>query len=81
MHADSNPTPRAQDGCNDDCVFAAAITLEMYRLRGAHPKMAARRKQSRRQSSYETMYPWQPADNSKRDRELDERYPKEGAIA
>jgi hypothetical protein len=41
VHADTNPTPRAQDGCHDDTVMAAAIALEMYRLRGAHPEMEA----------------------------------------
>lgn len=30
------PSPRAQDGANDDRVMAAAITLEMYRRYGQH---------------------------------------------
>lgn len=34
----TNPSPRAQDGCNDDRVMAAAIALEMFRLYGVHPK-------------------------------------------
>jgi hypothetical protein len=42
IHAETNPSPRAQDGCNDDAVFAAAIALEMYRLRGHHPKREKR---------------------------------------
>lgn len=37
VYADTTPSPRALDGCNDDAVFAAAIALEMYRLRGHHP--------------------------------------------
>lgn len=81
VHADTSPSPRAQDGCHDDAVMAAAITLEMYRLRGSHPKMAARRKQSRRTKYHETMYPWQTPDGRKGRREFDERYPKEGAAA
>lgn len=34
----TNPSPRAQEGCNDDRVMAAAIALEMFRLYGKHPK-------------------------------------------
>jgi hypothetical protein len=36
-HDKGSPEIRAQDGSRDDCVMAAAITLEMYRLRGHHP--------------------------------------------
>ncbi len=36
VHHDSGTTPRARDGSHDDCVIAAAIALEMYRLRGEH---------------------------------------------
>lgn len=43
VHRDTNPSPRAQDGCNDDCVFAAAITLDLYRRRGHFPDREARR--------------------------------------
>lgn len=81
VHADTTPSPRAQQGCNDDCVMAAAVTLEMYRLRGTHPKMLARRKAARRQQTYESLYPWKPADTSKRDKAFDERYPKEASPA
>ncbi len=82
VNAETAPSPRAQDGCNDDAVMACAITLEMYRLRGTHPKMTKRRENLRQQRSdaqAETMYPWQPADTSKQDRWMDERYAKEGA--
>lgn len=37
VYADTLPSPRAADGCNDDCVLAAAIALELYRQRGHHP--------------------------------------------
>ena len=30
--------PRAQEGCNDDRVMAAAIAFEMFRQHGEHPK-------------------------------------------
>src|SRR3972149_885969 len=35
---DTLPSPRALEGCNDDCVFAAAIALDLHRLRGHHPE-------------------------------------------
>lgn len=44
VHRDTLPSPRSQDGCNDDCVFAAAIALEMYRQRGHHPEREERRR-------------------------------------
>jgi hypothetical protein len=40
VHHDHGTTPRARDGSHDDCVMAAAIALEMYRLRGEHKHMA-----------------------------------------
>lgn len=59
VHAETNPSPRAQDGCNDDCVMAASIALEMYRLRGAHPEREARIKRRKRVREKKSMYPWQ----------------------
>ncbi len=82
IHAETNPSPRAQAGCNDDTVMACAVALEMFRIRGAHPEMDKRRKKQRRNWELrqpETQYPWQPEDTSKRDRWIDERYAKEGA--
>ena len=35
--------PRAQDGCNDDRVMAAAIAMEMFRQHGEHPARAKRK--------------------------------------
>lgn len=52
----AGPWPRAQEGSNDDCVFAAAIALELFRLRG---KAVFRR--PRPAKPKKTMYPWQPA--------------------
>lgn len=48
VHHDHGTSPRARDGCHDDCVMASAITLEMYRLYGHHehrprPKPARRK--------------------------------------
>jgi len=49
------PSPRAQEGSNDDRVMAFGIALEMYRQFGTHPKRAKRttaRKPTHR-------YPWE----------------------
>lgn len=43
VYAPTVPSPRAQDGCNDDRVMAAAIALEMYRRYGTHPERWAGR--------------------------------------
>lgn len=45
--------PRAMEGTNDDLVMAAAITLEMFRQRGEHP-----RKPKRKTKPYKRAYPW-----------------------
>jgi hypothetical protein len=37
VYADTLPSPRAAVGCNDDCVLAAAIALELYREFGHNP--------------------------------------------
>jgi hypothetical protein len=37
VHLEHGPSPGAAPGCHDDCVMAAGIALEMYRLRGHHP--------------------------------------------
>jgi hypothetical protein len=37
VYASSNPSPRAQDGCNDDRVMSSAIAVEMFRQYGHHP--------------------------------------------
>ena len=79
VHADTNPSPRAEEGCNDDCVMAAAIAMEMYRLRGHHPARTERRKSNKRQKDWDTFYPWQqPTERSNAD--FDERYRAEIAV-
>lgn len=53
------PWPRAQDGCHDDCVMAAAIALEMYRQFGKHErkeKMVGESRKGRRK--YKPPVPW-----------------------
>lgn len=52
----TNPSPRAQEGCNDDRVFAIAIALDLYRQYGEHPE---KRKPTFRKSK--PPYPWMAA--------------------
>lgn len=49
------PSPRAQEGANDDRVMAFGIALEMYRLYGTHIKRAKRT--TRKAKPHQ--YPWQ----------------------
>ena len=74
VYADTTPSPRALEGCNDDAVFAAAIALEMYRLRGHHPD---RHKPLERVHKPKRSYPWQrrrSGDSFAAD--VEARYPK-----
>lgn len=50
------PSPRAQDGSNDDRVMAFGIALEMYRLYGVHPRRP-RRDVKRRSKTHR--YAWE----------------------
>lgn len=60
VYRTQNPSPRAQDGCNDDRVMALAIALELYRQRGHHPDREKR--QARRvKRPIQAAYPWQTA--------------------
>lgn len=55
VYARTNPSPRAQEGTNDDRVMAAAVTLELYRQYGTH---ADRHRPKSRRSS-KPWYPWE----------------------
>jgi len=56
---DKDPSPAAQEGSHDDAIFAAAISLEMYRLKGQHPEQKARRaRNKKRKKPYKQRYPW-----------------------
>lgn len=44
VHRDTNPSPRAQDGCNDDRVMALAVACDLYRLRGGERKVRQTKK-------------------------------------
>lgn len=46
------PSPRAQDGANDDRVMAFGIALEMYRLYGTHERRVVRKAKKRPPHSY-----------------------------
>lgn len=58
IEAEHGTTPRARDGAHDDCVMAAAIALEMYRLHGVHPEREKRRA-ARPRRERRSQYPWQ----------------------
>ena len=73
VYADTTPSPRALEGCNDDAVFAAAIALEMYRLRGHHPN---RFKPPERVFKSRRAYPWQRRNRDATASEIEARYPK-----
>jgi len=45
---ETRPSPRALDGCNDDRVMAAGVSLEMYRLYGHHERKRRRKPQKQR---------------------------------
>ena len=51
------PSPRAQDGSNDDRVMAFGIALEMYRLYGTHERRYRAKPKRRRTGS--ANYPWE----------------------
>lgn len=54
VHQQTLPSPRAQDGCNDDRVMACALALEMYRRYGTHPH----RYQPEHHPTARPQYPW-----------------------
>jgi hypothetical protein len=56
VRRDTLPSPRAQDGANDDRVMALGVALEMYRQYGTHEKRA-RRGGGHKKKPY--AYPWQ----------------------
>jgi hypothetical protein len=60
VYRTTNPSPRAQEGCNDDRVMALGIAIELYRQRGHHPGKEQRRA---RRVPRERLpaYPWQRA--------------------
>jgi hypothetical protein len=43
VYKDTTPSPRAQDGCNDDRVMSLAIATEMFRQHGRHPDRGRRK--------------------------------------
>lgn len=53
------PSPRAQDGCNDDRVISAAGSLELYRQFG---KRTGRRQRPKSRANWrQSQYPWEVA--------------------
>jgi hypothetical protein len=54
VYRDTSPSPRAQEGCNDDRVMAASIALELYRQYGSHPDKHKYKRIKKRRPEY----PW-----------------------
>ena len=48
VHADTKPSPRAQDGHNDDCVMSLAIAAFIYSQRGNRPDKPKHRSKNKR---------------------------------
>ncbi len=44
VHKDTSPTPRAEDGCNDDCVMSFAMAWYLYERRGDTPARELKKK-------------------------------------
>jgi hypothetical protein len=55
--AKSLPSPRAQDGCNDDRVMSAGISLYLFRLYGK--KVLKHRRPKQKSRWRQTLYPWE----------------------
>jgi hypothetical protein len=60
VYRTTTPSPRAQEGCNDDRVMSLGIALELYRQRGHHPGRELRRARRVRRTP-QSAYPWQRA--------------------
>ena len=57
VRAETNPSPRAADGTNDDRVMALAGAIEMFRRFGEHP-LDVRRSRRREKRHYQPDYAW-----------------------
>jgi hypothetical protein len=56
--AKTMPSPRALDGCNDDRVMSAGISIEIFRRYGKRPKQYKRPKATKGKWK-QSQYPWQ----------------------
>jgi hypothetical protein len=57
VRRDTNPSPRAAEGTNDDRVMALAGALELYRRYGSHPR-DVRTSRKRKKREYVHDYTW-----------------------
>jgi hypothetical protein len=57
VRAETNPSPRAADGTNDDRVMALCGAVEMFRRYGEHP-LDVRRSRKREKRQYQPDYAW-----------------------
>jgi hypothetical protein len=61
VNHETGTSPRAQEGCRDDAVMAAALALELYRMRGRHPdreRRIAERRALRPARRRTPAFPW-----------------------
>lgn len=59
----TRPSPRAQEGCNDDRVMAAALTLEMFRVYGHRELSSTVAPAQPKWTDIPASYPWQRRPN------------------
>jgi hypothetical protein len=57
VYAETKPSPRAADGCNDDSVLAYAMACEVYREFGTHVDDRRKQKHEKRKQP-KPAYPW-----------------------
>ena len=58
VHRDTRPSPRAQDGCNDDRVMAWAIAFELYSEFGEHEHDRKKVTRTKVRKKEKPLYPW-----------------------
>lgn len=57
VHKETGTSPRAQDGCHDDCVMSVAVVCDLYRQRGLHEHVH----RAPKREGFRPFYPWQHA--------------------
>lgn len=57
VYADTRPSPRAQEGMNDDRVLSLALATEMFRQFGKRPGLVERRRSRRKKNRGYTPHP------------------------
>lgn len=58
IYRETNPSPRAMDGCNDDCVMSLALVLQLADLLGDKPEVLAPKVKKKWKQVYKSPVPW-----------------------